>query len=92
MQLKSDHGSEYKGAFVTSMTQQQNQNPGFYEQKYTTGSRAASNAFAEGVLQSWRRLLYSYYRQTVLAFWETNNTPPRCRAQDHQYGLVRRRY
>jgi hypothetical protein len=75
MQLKSDHGSEYKGAFATFMTQQQNQNPGFYEQKYTTGSRAASNAWAERVLQSWRRLLYSYYRQTVLAFWETNNIP-----------------
>ena len=75
MQLKSDHGSEYKGAVATFVTQQQNQNPGLYEQKYTTGSRAVSNAFAERVLQSWRRLLYSYYRQTVLAFWETNNIP-----------------
>ena len=75
IQLKSDQGSEFKGAFVTFMTQQQNQHPGFYEQKYTTGSKSSGNAWAERVLQSWRRLLYSYYRQTVLSFWETNNIP-----------------
>ena len=55
------------------MAAQNNQYQG-YEQKFTTGSRAAGNAFAERVLQSFRRLLYSHYR-SVEEQWETNNTP-----------------
>ena len=76
MTLKTDHrGSEFAaGAFRTWMTAQNNQHPGFYEQKFTTGSRAAGNAFAERVLQSFRRLLYSHYR-SVEEQWGNNNTP-----------------
>lgn len=77
MQLKSDRGSEFSaGAFKTFMDNQANQHLGFYTQRFTTGSNPSSNAWAERVIRTWRRLLYSYYRQTVLSFWEANNTPP----------------
>ena len=49
-QLKSDQGSEFKGAFATFMAQQQNRHPGFYEHKFTTGSKSSGNAWAERVL------------------------------------------
>ena len=75
MHLKTDRGSEFSaGAFKTYMVAQNSQNPDFYEQKFTTGSRAAGNAFAERVLQSYRRLLYSHYR-TIESQWEESNTP-----------------
>ena len=77
MQLKSDRGTEFSaGAFKTYMDNQAAQHPGFYGARFTTGSKASSNAWAERVIRTWRRLLYAYYRQTVLSFWETNNTPP----------------
>ena len=73
MTLKTNRGSEFAaGAFRTWMSAQSNQHPGSYEQKLTTGSRAAGNAFAERVLQSFRRLLYSHYR-SIEEQWETNN-------------------
>ena len=75
MTLKTDRGSEFAaGAFRTWMGAQSNQHPGFYEQKFATGSRAAGNAFAERVLQSFGHLLYSHYR-SVEEQWEINNTP-----------------
>ena len=75
MTLKTDRGSEFAaGAFRTWMTAQNNQHQGFYAQKFTTNSRAAGNAWAERVLQSFRRLLYSHYR-SIEEGWETNNTP-----------------
>ena len=75
MSLKTDRGSEFSaGAFKTYMVAQNSQHPDFYEQKFTTASRAAGNAFAERVLQSYRRLLYSHYR-TIESQWEEDNIP-----------------
>ena len=58
MHLKTDRGSEFAaGAFRTWMTAQSNQHNGFYEQKFTTCSRAAGNAFAERVFADFQTIV-----------------------------------
>lgn len=72
--VHTDGGSEYSGAFARTITALQAAHPGSYVHTKTSGSRASSNAMAERVIATVRRIIYSHQR-SVAREWEENNVP-----------------
>ena len=63
--LRTDGGSEWRGAFATYMREQRTAHPDAYAHTLTTGGRASGNSIAERSVATIRRLQYAHYRSVV---------------------------
>ena len=66
--VRTDGGSEWRGAFKTWIEDQQAAHPGMYTHTMTSGSRASGNSVAERTIASVRRIIGAHCR-SVEADW-----------------------
>jgi len=74
VKIRTDGGSEWRGAFKTWIEDQQAAHPGMYTSTMTSGSRASGNSVAERTIASIRRIIGAHFR-SVEADWNARDVP-----------------
>jgi len=74
VKIRTDGGSEWRGAFKTWIEDQQAAHPGMYTHTMTSGSRASGNSVAERTIASVRRIIGAHFR-SVEADWNARDVP-----------------
>ena len=74
VKIRTDGGSEWRGAFKTWIEAQQAAHPGMYTHTMTSGSRASGNSVAERTIQSVRRLIGAHFR-SIEQGWNERDVP-----------------
>ena len=72
VKIRTDGGSEWRGAFKTWIEHEQAAHPGMYTHTMTSGSRASGNSVAERTIASVRRIIGAHFR-SVEADWNARN-------------------
>ena len=79
--LRTDGGSEFKGAFSAWESAQRAAHPMFYAHTITTSGKASGNSLGERHVATVRRLQYAHYRSVARA-WDQEGVPNRLRRYD----------
>ena len=74
VKIRTDGGSEWRGAFKTWIENEQAAHPGMYTHTMTSGSRASGNSVAERTIASVRRIIGAHFR-SVEADWNARDVP-----------------